>query len=107
MIVVRNERIRQIYKRSSFPFIDAASGTGVPQASLYHQVKHVPGTTTAPEPCDHHIWLDGSIFRQGIEMTEQVRIQRDGHALILLHAVTTSDEDDGDIEATDQRFARY
>lgn len=107
VIVVHRERIRRIYRPSSFPFIDAASGASVPQASLYHQVKLDPGTTTVPEPCDHHIWLDGSSYRQAIEMTEQVRIQRDGHALILLHAVTTSDDDDRGIEATDERFGRF
>lgn len=39
-------------------------------------------------------------------MTEQVRIQRNGYALILLHVVAQRDDDDG-VETTDERFKRF
>lgn len=105
--IVHKERVRRIYRRQTFPFIDATVGAGVPQASLYHRVKLNPGTTTAPEPADDHIWLGDISYRQEREMTEQVRIQRNGYALILLHVVAQRDDDEDGVETTDGRFKRF
>jgi Zn-dependent peptidase ImmA (M78 family) len=86
LIVVRDGRIEQAHRPGDFPWIEPLIGERVPEDSIAREHGLLLGETTAMEECDPEIWL-GSRAARGVEaLSEQVLAQRDGWAMVLLHA---------------------
>ena len=86
LVVVLNGRIEQAHRPDDFPWIEPNIGQPVPQDSLAHDQRLLPGQTTALEECDPETWLGSSAARKVETLSEQVLAQRDGWAMVLLHA---------------------
>lgn len=86
LVVVRNGRIEQAHRPDDFPWIEPSIGQPVPQDSIACGHPLLPGQNTAMEECDPETWLGSTGARKVEVLSEQVLAQRDGWAMVLLHA---------------------
>ncbi len=89
LVVVRNGRIEQAHRPDDFPWIEPSIGDPVPQESIACNHRLLPGQNTAMEECDPETWLGPAGVRKAEVLSEQVLAQRDGWAMVLLHAELT------------------
>lgn len=93
IIVVRNGRVLRSYRKDgNFPWIAVSAGRAVPEESIYHNRPCSQGVVSAIDHCEAQTWLGERDARNVNAMTEQLLVQRNGYALLLLHA----DMRDGD-----------
>jgi hypothetical protein len=85
LVVVRNGRIDQAYRPDDFPWIEPRIGHRLPW-TIVDGHRLLPGQLTPMEECDPETWLGKSAARKVEVLSEQVLAQRDGWAMILLHA---------------------
>jgi Zn-dependent peptidase ImmA (M78 family) len=94
IIQIRHGKIIGSYRDpKKFPWIDVAANRAVPSGSALHDGSKLPGMISEVAACDVDLWLPTSAARSVDSMTEQVLWQRDGHALIMLHADIVDEED--------------
>lgn len=94
IIQTRDRKVVRTYRDpKKFPWIEIATDQPVPLASALHRARGLPGTVSDIDECDVDLWLSASAARTVASMTEQVLWQRDGFALVMLHA-DIIDEDD-------------
>lgn len=86
VMVVRNGQLVQAHRPDDFPWIGPRIGESVPDDSIAHGQRLLPGQTTAVEECDPETWLGSSAARKVEVLSEQVLAQTGGWAMILLHA---------------------
>lgn len=86
LVVVRNGRIEQAHRPDDFPWIEPRIGGSVPDDSIANSHRAIPGQTTPMEECGPETWLGSSAVRKVEVLSEQVLVQRDGWAMVLLHA---------------------
>lgn len=97
IIVLRNGVVQRRYRNDRhFPWITVQAGNRVPNASLARAALN-PGAVTAPTECDPELWFAERDSRQVEQLTEQVLSQRNGYALLVLHAIMR-DEDENEPE---------
>lgn len=95
-VVISSGKVLRSYRKSgNFPFIAVTSGEAVPAGSLYHSVPKTPGVQSGEEECEPTCWLGERDARLVELLTEQVLIQREGFALLMLQA-ELRDEDEMD-----------
>ena len=95
-VVISNGKVLRSYRKSgNFPFIAVSSGQPVPGDSLYHSVPKTPGVQSGEEECEPSCWLSERDDHHVEFLTEQVLIQREGFALLMLQA-ELRDEDEMD-----------
>jgi IrrE N-terminal-like domain len=100
IVVVKQGRVQRFYKNSRFPRLCIAPGAAVPRASIYHQaVASNIQLTEIKEAAVAH-WLESDWGRKIQALYEQVLLQREGYALILL---TAEDEDEDDDDPDEER----
>lgn len=102
VIGTQHGRVLWSYRnRFRFPFIQAGHGDAVPKGSLFHRRKHQMHVPSEFAECVPDNWID--IRRGGTApgLTEQVYLQKDGYALILLHLIP-SEDDEGDDDDADR-----
>lgn len=92
--VVKDGRVLRIYKRVDFPRLAIWEGELVPTSSVYHRAP-----AQSRDPTDLHevapeIWLESSWGMRLPKLFEQVLLQQDGHALIMLWPELVEEEDD-------------
>jgi Zn-dependent peptidase ImmA (M78 family) len=86
LVVVRDSRIEQAYRPDDFPWIEPSIGQPVPQDSIAYDHRLLRGQYTPMEECDPETWLSAAGARKVEVLGEQVLAQRDGWAMVLLHA---------------------
>ena len=86
LLVVRDGRITQATRPDDFPWIAPKIKDTVPQGSIFYEEPLLPGELSAMQECDPEVWLGTSAARKVDILSEQVLAQRDGWAMILLHA---------------------
>ena len=86
LVVTHYDRIEQAYRPADFPWIEPSIGQPVPQDSIAHDHRLLPGQNTVVEECDPETWLGSTGARKVEVLSEQVLAQRDGWAMVLLHA---------------------
>lgn len=95
IIVVHNERILRIYKNSTkFPFIKLDKGNLIPQGSLYHRRDHSRNIASDILECVPDLWIEISRGERAPTMFEQVYLQQDNFALIMLHLMKPDEDDE-------------
>lgn len=86
LLVIREGEIVQAHRPAGFPWIAPRIGETVPYGSVFHAMPLQPGGLSEMEECDPNVWLGMSAVRKVEMLSEQVFAQRDGWAMILLHA---------------------
>lgn len=86
LLIVRDGIIAQAHCPDDFPWIAPKIKDAIPQGSIFHDQPQLPGELSGMEECDPETWLGMSAFRKVDILSEQVLAQRDGWAMILLHA---------------------
>lgn len=92
LVVVRDGRIEQVHRPDDFPWIGPSIGQVIPEESIACGHHFHPGQASALEECDPETWLSSTAARSVDILSEQVLAQRDGWAMILLHAEGTEAE---------------
>jgi len=97
-VVVHEGKVLRAYRRRDrFPFITVRSGQLVPTGSLFHKPGHQRGTPSGIESRPPSIWIDVERGRPAPVVSEQVCLQAEGFALIMLwHEATESEDEDED-----------
>ena len=97
VVFTQHGRFRKCVAKSGFPHLGLRSGVPMPAASLTTQAlgNRPVGYLSEPTIVQPEIWLDPT--RAGVELTEQVFIQRDGWALTMLALERPDDEGDDDL----------
>ena len=86
VVVIRNDRVLRCYRQREFPWIEPGAGQDVPRGSLFDDASLRRGTASSVEECEADLWLDERDATGITVMVEQVLLQADGYALVLLHA---------------------
>lgn len=86
LLFVRGGKIEQTHRPDDFPWISPNIKEPVPQGSIFYEEPLLPGELSVMQECDPEVWLGTSAARKVDILSEQVLAQRDGWAMILLHA---------------------
>lgn len=96
IVVVNKGAIDKVYRNMSrFPKLAAKRGDAVPKSSLYHRA---PGTIGLPSMLDEarpEAWLESEWGKPLPSLYEQVLLQQNGFAMVMLWAEAAED-DEGD-----------
>ncbi len=84
--------LRSYVPRSKFPFLSARNGTQIPRYSLLWRNKHVVGETSDIEETDAGVWLEVERGKRAPSLFEQVLLQQQGYAMIMLTIEAHDDE---------------
>ncbi|MCP3478036.1 ImmA/IrrE family metallo-endopeptidase (plasmid) [Bradyrhizobium sp. CCGUVB1N3] len=111
IVITQNGRILRSYRnRIRFPFIQPRSGDAVPRGSLFHRGNHQRGAASATEECVPDLWIEVKRGERAPTVYEQVLLQQEGFAMIMLHleqAEEGDEEEERDLERSWQpRFRR-
>jgi hypothetical protein len=111
IVVVENGKVLRSYRdRIRFPFIQVGNGQAVPAGSLYFRSKHERGMASDMKETAPENWIEVKRGERSPTMFEQVYLQQQGFALILLQLVKPDEEDEEEersLEASWQpRFRR-
>ncbi|MFT3940328.1 ImmA/IrrE family metallo-endopeptidase [Rhodopseudomonas sp.] len=101
-VVVRDGKVVRVYRNErTFPFVTAARGRAVPERSLFYRRGHRVGTPSDVLSCFPDLWIDVERGRKAPLLCEQICLQANGFALIMLWYQSEDDEDfDPDAERT-------
>jgi Zn-dependent peptidase ImmA (M78 family) len=106
--VIKDGRVLRIYKNLRFPRICVSNGDAVPAKSLFH---HQPARRTNPTSLQENgaeLWIESDWGKRLPTLYEQVFIQQEGFALLLLWAeVPEEDEVDEDENRTSKQRLRH
>ncbi|MGH6736739.1 MAG: ImmA/IrrE family metallo-endopeptidase [Methyloceanibacter sp.] len=99
-VVVRDGQVLRTYRnRNQFPFITVRAGQPVPTDSLFHKAGHQRGTPSDIDSRPPGLWIDVEHGRPAPVMSEQVCLQVEGFALIMLwHESAEAEDEDEDRE---------
>ncbi|BCG97221.1 MULTISPECIES: ImmA/IrrE family metallo-endopeptidase [unclassified Mesorhizobium] len=101
IVVTQNGKVLRDYRDSlKFPQLSVPTGAMVPAHSLLLRRKHEIGVPSEIDETDAGVWLHVERGRQAAPLFEQVLLQRQGFALIMLSREAASgDDDEADEEA--------
>ncbi|TPL67552.1 MULTISPECIES: ImmA/IrrE family metallo-endopeptidase [unclassified Mesorhizobium] len=101
LVVTQNGKLLRDYRDSlKFPRLAIPTGAMVPAHSLLHRRKHEMGVPSEIDETDAGVWLPVERGRQPAPLYEQILLQRQGYALIMLSRdAVAADEEDVDEEA--------
>ncbi|MGT2445926.1 ImmA/IrrE family metallo-endopeptidase (plasmid) [Ensifer adhaerens] len=105
-IVVKDGKVGRVYHdRKRFPFIIAGRGQPVPQGSLFQRKGLQIGIPSEIDSRLPDIWIDVPRDKRASTISEQVCLQQNGFALILLwHENTEDDVDENEDMTTRDRW---
>ena len=92
IVVAGNGRVQRCYRSLSFPDIICAAGSPVPTGSLYHGGPHRPNSASAIAACRPDLWIDVKRDLRAPTLYEQVYLQPNGFAMILLRLEPVPEE---------------
>lgn len=92
IVVVGNGRVQRCYRSLSFPEIFCVVGGPVPTGSLYHSCSHRPSTASDTAACSPDLWIDVKRDLRAPDLFEQVYLQQNGFAMILLRLEAVPEE---------------
>lgn len=84
IVVAGRGRVQRCYRSLSFPAIGCAVGSPVPTRSHYHIGPHRPNNAGDIAACSPDIWIDVRRDLRAPALYEQVYLQQNGFAMILL-----------------------
>lgn len=94
IVVTGHGRVLRHYRHPQrFPWITVGLRQPVPDGSLLHSARRGNGSVSAVEECEPDTWLGNREARMVTSLTEQVLVQQNGFALILLQAELRDDDE--------------
>ena len=97
VILCRHGRIVRIYRNERhFPWVVPSVGDPMPAGSIGHTFELEPGQYSEIEECDADTWLAERDVPRVELLTEQLLAQRDGFAMLLLHAELVNEDEEDD-----------
>ena len=96
MIAVKDGVINRIYRMARFPRMCLQNGSPVPRQSAYFQQRPQGASLSNVFAARAEFWLDSEIGKQLPDLFEQVAMQKEGYALILLWAEAPQGDEDYD-----------
>lgn len=84
IVVAGKGRVQRCYRSLSFPDLICAIGGPVPTGSLFHSGPHRPSTASDTAACSPDLWIDVKRDLRAPDLYEQVYLQQNGFAMILL-----------------------
>lgn len=107
LVVTQNGKVLRDYRDPlKFPNLSVARGRMVPDHSLLRRRKHEIGAPSAIDETDAGVWIPVERGRQPAPLYEQVLLQRDGFALIMLSRDPVSGDDEEQDEEADMTSAQ-
>jgi hypothetical protein len=105
LVVVRDGVVQRFYKNLHFkPTIQNRRGATVEQSSFFHDASHRLHEPSRWSECDPETWLTLDRRNNRLVLSEQVYLQQDGYAMVLLKVEMLNDEDEDEEEAPRPRF---
>ncbi|MFD0938642.1 ImmA/IrrE family metallo-endopeptidase [Methylobacterium trifolii] len=92
IVVAGNGRVQRCYRSLSFPPITCAVGSPLPVHALYHSVPHRPNIASDIVACRPDLWIDVKRDLRVPSLYEQVYLQQNGFAMILLRLEPVPEE---------------
>ena len=92
VVVVGNGRVQRCYRSLSFPPIICAVGSPVPAHSLYRSSSHRPNIASDITASSSDLWIDVMRDLRAPALFEQVYLQQNGFAMILLRLEPVPEE---------------
>jgi hypothetical protein len=92
VVVAGKGRVQRIYRSLSFPVVTCAVGSPVPTRSLYHSTPHRPNIASDIAACSPPLWIDVKRDLRAPGLYEQVYLQQNGFAMILLRLEPVPEE---------------
>jgi Zn-dependent peptidase ImmA (M78 family) len=96
VVVIKDGKVKRIYKNARFPRTSANSGDPVPAKSLFH---YEPARRTNPSDiCENgaELWIESEWGKRLPTLYEQVFFQQDGFALLMLSAELPDEDEETD-----------
>jgi hypothetical protein len=95
IVLIQHGRILRLYRNGKhFPWITSRVGQSVPATSIASMFTLRPGECSDVEECEADIWIGDRDARRVTALTEQLLGQRDGFAMLLLHAEMLDEDDE-------------
>ena len=91
VVIARNGRIERQYRNEDFPWLPRGNGDLLPPDSLVANCAVEAGAYTAIEEVEPDAWFIERDAERVLVLTEQVRGQSDGYAMVLLQAEMDDD----------------
>ncbi|TXN33094.1 ImmA/IrrE family metallo-endopeptidase [Methylobacterium sp. WL19] len=92
IVVAGNGRVQRCYRSLSFPTIICGVGSLVPTRSRYHSSSHRPNIAGDIAACSPDLWIDVKRDLRAPALYEQVYLQQNGFAMILLRLEAVPEE---------------
>lgn len=107
VVVVKDGKVARIYRHRDFPRMSVAYGQPVPRNSHFHVASKLSTGPTAVREVGPEQWLESTWGQRMPALYEQVLLQRDGYAQILLWAEAAADDEDEDPDEDRTSKQRY
>lgn len=106
--VIKDSRVLRIYRNTRFPRICVSNGDAVPAKSLFHLQSARKSNPTNLHENGAELWIDSDWGKTLPTLYEQVFIQQEGFALLLLWVDISNDEEvDEDDNRTSKERLRH
>ena len=97
IVVVHKGQVQVTYSnRVRFPFVHVTRGQAIPFNSYFHRGRFDRGVASDREECDPELWVAPITGQRFQGMTEQVYLQQNGYALIMLHLDVADEEEEAE-----------
>lgn len=105
-VLCHERKVLRYSKHPNFPFISVRFGDPVPGPSVLFRRPYQPGVISEVEETDAGVWLDIQRGESAPSLYEQVYIQRNGYAAILIFLELPEDKDLEDNLTSRERYRR-
>jgi IrrE N-terminal-like domain len=97
VLVTQHGKILRSYRnRLRFPFVQPQHGSPVPSGSIFHRGRHQLGIAGEMVECLPDLWIEVKRGERAPTLFEQVYLQRDGFALIMLHLAQPHEDEESE-----------
>lgn len=108
VVVIKDGIVQRVYRNMRFPRLCVNYGVPVPKKSLFH---HAPARKTNPSSIQENgaeLWIESDWGKKLPTLYEQVFIQQEGYALLMLWAeLPEEDDEDEDENRTSKERLRH
>jgi Zn-dependent peptidase ImmA (M78 family) len=95
ILITQGGRLLRAYRGIKFPYLAISPGQALPARSLFHRGPHDLGVASRFSECTPDHWIEVKRGERSPPIYEQIYMQRDGFALVLLH-IESVDEDEAE-----------
>lgn len=105
-LVVKDGVLLRAYKGPRFPWLAVKPGESIPAGTVFRRRNHALHVASRLEETRSGMWLETRIGERMPDLFEQVLLQQDGYALILLVADIADDADNEEEDEDDRRTSK-